>query len=201
VAAAPAAGGVAAPETPGESVVAAGEDGPVVRTNISGESTWQEQLARAAQDEDFFRIDGMPDLSKKIREKFQNPDLLLYKIQQAAYKFSFLLIPISLPFIALLFLWKRGVTFYDHVVFSLYALSFVSLLFVLILQATRWTWTEWAIPWLIFAAIPVHTFFHLKGAYALGWWSALWRTLFMLIFSIVALMIFLVAIFALGVLG
>ncbi|HVY84237.1 MAG TPA: DUF3667 domain-containing protein, partial [Caulobacterales bacterium] len=54
----------------------------------------------------------------KINERLHNPELLFYKIEQAAYKFAFLLIPISLPFISLLFLWKRGVTLFDHAVFS-----------------------------------------------------------------------------------
>jgi hypothetical protein len=49
--------------------------------------------------------------------------------------------------------------------------------------------------------LPVHTFFHLKGAYALGWWSALWRSFFLLIFASVALTIFLIAILILGLAG
>ena len=52
--------------------------------------------------------------------------------------------------------------------------------------------------WLIMVGLPVHTFFHLKGAYALGWWSALWRTFFMLIFATIIASIFLILIIVLG---
>ncbi|QCI78607.1 hypothetical protein E6W36_00025 [Hankyongella ginsenosidimutans] len=67
----------------------------------------------------------------KIKHKMENPDLLIYKLQNTAYKFSFLLVPISAPFIWLMFAWRRGFRLYDHVVFSLYSLSFMSILFIL----------------------------------------------------------------------
>ena len=42
-----------------------------------------------------------------------------------------MLIPISLPFLWLLFLGRR-IPVYDHAVFSLYSLSFMSLLFIVV---------------------------------------------------------------------
>lgn len=162
------------------------------------DATWQDSVRRLAHDENAIQIDGMPELSARIRHKLENPDLLLYKVQQTAYKFSFLLAPLSLPFIALLFLWKRGVTLYDHMVYALYALSFASLLFVaMVLSAPV---ARWLADSLVLGLV-VHTFFHLKGAYALGWWSALWRTVLMLFFAMIILMIFLVGIFLVGLLG
>ncbi len=160
--------------------------------------TWQDGVARTARRGGFVAIAGADELNKHVNKKLENPDLALYKVQQTGYKFSFLLVPISLPFIALLFLWKRGITFYDHVVYALYALSFASILLIVIIAASHWSWASWVIGWLIGLGLPVHTFFHLKGAYALGWWSALWRTFFMLIFATIALSFFLVAIFLLG---
>jgi hypothetical protein len=160
--------------------------------------TWQDGVARAARAGRFVAIAGMPELNKHINKKLENPDLALYKVQQTAYKFSFLLVPLSLPFIALLFLWKRGVTFYDHVVYALYALSFASLLFVTVILTSLSPMTSWVIGWLIGIGLPAHAFFHLKGAYKLGWWSALWRALFMLFFALIVLTFFLIAIFLLG---
>jgi hypothetical protein len=69
-------------------------------------------------------------LDKQIKKKLENPELAFYKIQNAAYKFAFLLVPISLPFMWLMFFWKRGLTLFDHTVYILYSLSFVSLLFI-----------------------------------------------------------------------
>jgi hypothetical protein len=41
-------------------------------------------------------------------------------------------------------------------------------------------------------------FFHLKGAYALGWWSAIWRTAFLLLFVVFAAALFAISILFLG---
>jgi hypothetical protein len=43
--------------------------------------------------------------------------------------------------------------------------------------------------------------FHLKGAYALGWWSATWRTFFMLNFAVIVASLFLVLVIVLGLAG
>ncbi|WP_395644449.1 DUF3667 domain-containing protein [Terricaulis sp.] len=138
---------------------------------------------------------------ERIRAKLSNPPLLRYQLTEVTYKFSFLLVPISLPFIAFLFLFKRGITLYDHVVYALYALSFASLLFVLTVTAGQVPWLRWVPGVAIGIGLPIHTYFHLKGAYALGWWSALWRTFFMLTFALVSLIIFLIIILVVGFLG
>lgn len=66
-------------------------------------------------------IDWLDDrLIKKWRE---DPDLMIYKLQANAYKFSWLLIPISIPFVWLLFAWKRRYKGYDHAIFVTYSLS------------------------------------------------------------------------------
>lgn len=160
--------------------------------------SWQEMVSSAAKSGDFVFLDGLDDLNARINKKLENPDYALYKVQQTAYKFSFLLAPLSLPFIALLFLWKRGLTLYDHMVYALYALSFASILFIVMVLAAPVPWMRW-LPGLLFTlGLPLHTFFHLKGAYALSWWSALWRTVLMLIFATIILMVFVIAIFLLG---
>jgi hypothetical protein len=149
---------------------------------------------------------GNPAWDKKILHKLENPEFAWYKIQNTAYKFSFLLVPISLPFIWLMFFWKRGVTLYDHAVFALYSLSFMSLLFVAfaLLARTPAPYLEQVIGGFMSVlafAIPAHIFFHIKGAYALGWFSAFWRTCVMIVFACLSLSFFVGAIFMLGLLG
>lgn len=140
-------------------------------------------------------------LDKKIKEKLENPELALYKIQNAAYKFAFLLVPISLPFVWLLFFWKRGLTLFDHTVYILYSLSFVSLMFIIIsLLAYVPGALDMISPWWIFL-FPVHAYFQMKGGYSLGWFSALWRTPVLMMFASLGLSIFLVAIIVVGVTG
>ena len=73
---------------------------------------------------------GVKALDAKGSEALKNPRLVLYKLQTKAYKLSFLLVPMSLPWLWLVFLWKRGVGVYDHAIFALYSISFMSLLFI-----------------------------------------------------------------------
>jgi hypothetical protein len=141
---------------------------------------------------------GSKAFDEKIRHALDNPELILYKVQANAYKFSWLLIPLSLPFVWLIFVWKRQVKIYDHLVFITYSLCFITLLLVIMsclakagpLEALR-------APLLIFAP-PVHMFFQLRGAYVLKWTSALWRTFVLLNAAILVLSIFAVILIALG---
>lgn len=143
---------------------------------------------------------GNETLNEKARAALRNPDLVFYKIQGKAYKLSFLLVPLSLPWLWLVFAWKRDVRMYDHSVFALYSISFMSLLFIvasiaLTLDVTeQWLW----IP--LLSAPVVHMYFQLKGAYSLSRFSALWRTGFLSVSAFLTLALYLVLIIAVGVL-
>lgn len=142
-----------------------------------------------------------PYLDKKIKHKLENPELAFYKIQNAAYKFAFLLVPISLPLVWLLFFWKRGFTLFDHTVYILYSLSYVSLLFIVMAVISRGPgFLQGLIPWLLMS-IPMHAYFQMKGGYSLGWFSALWRVPVMMMLATLGLSFFLVAIILVGVTG
>lgn len=185
-----------------EAPVTVGEDGVTQTTTISGFDVFYDQVAEAARAGEITVNTGFKSIDKKILEKLMNPELAVYKIQNTAYKFSFLLVPISLPFMWLLFFWKRGVTLFDHAVVVLYSLSFMSLLFVIGAVTAMWvSGLLGAVLWTISLAIPIHMYFHMKGAYGLGWFSALWRTFFLLIFCALALSLFVTAIVVLGLAG
>lgn len=155
---------------------------------------WKEQLSKGVRSGKLEINTGNKTLDEKLRHKAENPEFAIYKLQQTFYKFSFLLVPISIPFVALLFLWKRGPTLYDHGVFVLYSITFMSALIMLVVTIDR---LGGAPGWWI-AAPPFHMFFQLKGAYGLGWFSALWRTTFLLLFSVIALALFILAVLWLG---
>jgi Protein of unknown function (DUF3667) len=148
-----------------------------------------------------FIVTPWPEINKKIAAKTQNPDLFIYKLQNTAYKFSFLFVPLSLPFIWLMLFWKRDVTLFDHAVFSLYSLSFVSFLFIFISLGNRFLPLSQLFG-LAAIIMPIHIFFQFKGAYELKWFSAFWRTaLFCGVFSWVVILVFFLSIIALGVTG
>lgn len=141
---------------------------------------------------------GWAYLDHQIQEKAANPELFVYELQNTAYKYSFLLVPISLPFLWLMFAWKRGLTLFDHAVFILYSLSFVSLLMIILSLVSRMPGLPgWGAPLLVLG-IPVHNYFQLKGAYALGWFSALWRTILLQFVSLTCLIVFLLTIVLVG---
>lgn len=185
-----------------DAPVTVGEDGVIQTTKITGLDVFYDQVAEAARAGEIQVNTGFKSVDKKILEKLQNPELAVYKIQNTAYKFSFLLVPISLPFMWLLFVWRRGVTLFDHAVVVLYSLSFMSLLFVVGALTAMWAAGifEFAMS-IITLAIPVHMYFHIKGAYSLSWFSALWRTAFLLVFCVLALSLFFLAIVVLGLTG
>lgn len=134
-----------------------------------------------------------------IVKKLQNPDLALYKLQQTLYKFAFLLVPLSIPFVASLFLWKRGFTLYDHGVFVLYSLTFMAmLLMVMVVAATLSRTLGGIVIPLGVLAVPVHMFAQMKGAYGLSIFSALWRTLLLMVFCTIIIALFVTAIVYLG---
>lgn len=142
---------------------------------------------------------GIAWLDEGVTKKWRdNPSLMLYKLQANAYKFSWFLIPISLPFMWLLFVWKRRFKIYDHAIFVTYSLSFMTLMFVILSLAgaagitAGWLFT-------IFATIaPLHIYKHMKGAYELSRFSATWRLVALIICITMILVIFLQALFVLG---
>jgi len=135
------------------------------------------------------------NLFKKWRE---NPGLMLYKLQANGYKFSWLLVPISLPFVWLLFAWRRGHKAYDHAVFITYSLSFMSLFFIaLSLAAMAGLEAGWV--FIVFATLaPLHIYKHLKHTYGLSRFSALWRFFMLLFFMIFIVMLFIQSLILLG---
>jgi len=142
---------------------------------------------------------GIALLDNQIIKKWKaNPGLMIYKLQTNSYKFSWLLIPLSIPFLWLMFAWRREFKAYDHAVFVTYSLSFMSLLFIaLSLLGLVPGASDWAV--LLFLIIaPLHLYKQLRHAYTLTRFSALWRFVVLLVCTQIVLMLFLLIIGLLG---
>lgn len=139
-----------------------------------------------------------PALDAAVKHAVENPELTMYKLKSSGAKFSFLLVPISLPFLWLLFFRRRGVTMYDHAVFSLYSLSFMALMFALVfvIGAAGLGIVAGAVVLLV---PPVHMFLQLRGAYALSRGEALWRTVALLCMAGVVFLLYMALILLLSV--
>jgi len=127
-----------------------------------------------------------------------NPELTLYKMKTYGYKYSWALIPISLPFIWLLFAFRRDVGLYDHAIFSIYSLSFMSL-GVVALTLFGWLGLPSALISLLAMFVPpVHMYRQLKGTYALGALGAFWRTFALLVITSITSSLFIAFLFYMG---
>ncbi|HEX8481290.1 MAG TPA: DUF3667 domain-containing protein [Allosphingosinicella sp.] len=166
------------------------------------------KAAEAADAGDFTLVAGADSLNDWFRKAYRkakdNPSLLVYKLQTNAYKFSWALIPISVPFLWLLFLHRsryRRYRAYDHTVFVTYSISFMSLgvisLSFLRLLGVPDVFAGFA---MLFVP-PVHIYRQLRGAYELSRWSAVWRTVVLINFAFIAATLFFTLLLALGLLG
>jgi hypothetical protein len=146
-------------------------------------------------------LGGNEELAEKATNALISPEFVFYKMKQKGYKLSFLLVPLSLPWMILLFAWKRNVKVYDHVVFLLYSISFMSMLAMVAVIMASLGVTDPAIYGAMFTMVPVvHMFAQLKEGYALSWFSAAWRTFVLASLAVVTLMIYFTGILLLGLL-
>lgn len=141
--------------------------------------------------------DDTPEWIKPFIENAkENPEAVSLKIQDSVSKYSWLLIPISVPFLWLLFPFSRRYRMYDHTVFVTYSLSFMMILVIAagLLVAVGFS----GLAGLLFFVPPFHMYRQLKGAYQLGRVSALLRTFALVTFSFAAAAMFAAATVAIG---
>src|SRR3546814_5416761 len=89
---------------------------------------------------------------------------MLYKVQANAYKFAWALIPLSIPFLWLLYPFSRRFHAYDHFVFVTYSISFMLLLFVVVRLLGMTAIGGWVTS-LAVLYVPFHMYRQLAGAY------------------------------------
>ena len=159
--------------------------------DLKGEITAEEAVQRGEINPSAIQVDasGMaPWLSDALKTAQKNPELVAYKLRTNAYKFSWLIIPLSVPFVWLLFPFSRRFRLYDHTVFVTYSLCFMMLLVVagVIFQAGGVA----ALAGLLWLIPPFHMYRQLKGAYGLSTGGALWRASLLTIFALIVVSLF-----------
>jgi hypothetical protein len=143
---------------------------------------WAEVSRQAPQ---VTRLAWVDAIIARVRD---NPALVAYKVQMHAYKYSWLLIPISVPFVWLLFPFGRRFPVYDHTVFVTYSLSFMTLLLV-VTRLLGSLGLEAAGALMLFVP-PLHMYRQLRGTYDCSPAGALARTAALMVFAGIALLIF-----------
>ena len=142
--------------------------------------------------------EGAPEwLRGMIQNVQKNPELAVTNMQDAASKYSWLLIPLSLPFMWLLFPFSRKYRLYDHTVFVTYSLSFMMMLVILggALIEVKLS----SLAGMLFFVPPFHMYRQLRGAYQLGRFSAIVRTMLLTTFAFIAGALFFAVVAAVGV--
>jgi hypothetical protein len=135
---------------------------------------------------------GVATLDERLRRAFDDPKLLVYKLQSSAYKYAWALIPLSLPFMWAMFPRRRDLKLYDHAVFVTYSISAVMLL----LAAMAALSAGGVSSQLFLLLVPLHFFLQLKEGYALGIAGALWRTVALVAVAGIAVALFAVVLLA-----
>lgn len=126
--------------------------------------------------------------------------LILYKMKSNGYKFSWLLVPLSIPVMWLLFCWRREFRLYDHAVFVTYSISFMTLLLIALVLAEA-AGTAAGIGAALMAVVPpLHIYTQLRGAYRLSRLGALLRLGIVLLAAWIVLGMFFAILYLMGAL-
>ena len=133
---------------------------------------------------------GSKSLDNRIEHAAKEPKLFLYKLQSSAYKLSWALVPISLPFIWILFAFRRDVGPYDHAIFAIYSLSAMTVGATVLAIASAIGVPGGITATILVLGPPFHMYRQLKGAYRLSRFGALWRTFVLINSATIAALLF-----------
>lgn len=94
----------------------------------------------------------------------KDPQALMRAMEHWSHQFAILMLPIAALLLSLLFVFKRGVYVFDHLIFSMHSLSFQGLLLSgVFLGGLAVGWANW---FLLIA--PVHLFVHMRETYRIS---------------------------------
>jgi ribosomal protein L37E len=140
-------------------------------------------------------------LNNLVQDLNESPGLFAYKLKSAGYKYSWALIPLSVPFMWLLFFWRRDIHLYDHAVFVTYSICFM-MLFAILLSIATTAGLSAAIWGTALAFVPpLHLYKQLRGAYGLSRFGAVMRLFMLSILVSIVLTLFSLLLLMLGLLG
>ena len=179
--------------------VAAKRDTTSFDEELAAERDAQAQLAKAPKDVKVVVGSGGTATDKAMAARIEaaiarfkaNPELMALRLEGNAHKYSWLLIPLSVPFVWLLFPFSRRFRLYDHTVFVTYSLTFLMLIQVAMVLVGL-AGADWLVG-VIALYVPVHLYRQVKDTYGLTRRGALWRSAVLAVSAVVVLMVWLAA--------
>ena len=137
---------------------------------------------------------------RAIEDLNQNPGLMAYKLKTNGYKFSWLLVPLSIPFMWPLFFWRRNIKAYDHAVFVTYSISFMMLLLIFTSLLGLMGLGAGFIALILMFVPPVHIYKQLRGTYGVSRFGAFVRMCLLLFAALIVLSIYMTLLVGIGAL-
>ena len=104
-------------------------------------------------------------LKERLPKLIDHPDAVTGAMGEWAHRFAFATLPISALLLSLIFVLRRDLYLFDHLIFSMHSLSFQGLLIALVVLGEHFTPLPFA---LLLLVAPVHLFLHLRGTYGLS---------------------------------
>ena len=194
------------------SIVNSGIDDNIEKLDQSDGEIIPEDASIIQNDGSIIYTEGMDEWADKnggfarklvdgIKLTNENTALSLYKMKANGYKFSWLLIPLSLPFVWLAMIGVRGHYIYDHAIFTIYSISFMSILFIILaILGSIGVSLGWLVP--AGSVIPiVHLYKQIRYAYQLSRRQTILRLIILCIGIVFSLLIFFAILLLLGILG
>jgi len=108
---------------------------------------------------------------ERVEHSVKNPEAFKLAMEEWGHRFAILMLPISAAMLTAIFVFKRGVYVFDHLIFSMHSLSFQGLLLTTIFFTSLMSGWFW---WLIVLS-PIHLFFHMRTAYRISRFGTLIR--------------------------
>jgi hypothetical protein len=131
---------------------------------------------------------------ERVEHSVRNPEAFVRAMEEWGHRFAILMLPISAAMLAVIFVFKRGVYVFDHLIFSMHSLSFQGLLLTTIFLGSLMSGWFW---WLIVLS-PVHLFVHMRTAYRISTLGTLIRMWLLFWGSSIAVGILLLALVIVG---
>lgn len=148
---------------------------------------------------------GWPALQERLEhgasQLKENPSLAFYKIKMASYKYSWALIPLSVPFMWLLFFWRRDIHMYDHAIFITYSISFMMMFLILLTLASAFGVSSAIWGTALGIVPPLHLYKQLRYAYGLSRFGAFMRLFLLSVGVLIILTIFFALLLVIGMVG
>ena len=124
-------------------------------------------------------------VNARLKQAAKDPKAFEAVLTEWAQRLAVLALPLSAALLGLMFFWRRGVYLFDHLIFSMYSLSFQGLLLsTAMLGSLLSGWFQ-----LLFLVAPVHLFAHLRGTYGIGVFGTLLRMAVLFVSSVIVLVL------------